>query len=104
MEGFFLAGMFYSFLPRNIEPWRAGWQHGDLFVWIAASSAAMTVWGAGRDFSVAILRGIGGAAVGGCASNGAGRDPRNPGKPVKNGLLAIFYLQVFCRRPAKFFR
>ncbi len=65
-----------------------------MFVWIAASSAAMTVWGAGRDFSVAILRGIGGAAAGGCASNGAGRDPRNPGKPVKNGLLADFRVEM----------
>ena len=29
-------------------------------------------------------------------NNGAGRDPRNPAKLVKNGLLAIFYFRVFC--------
>jgi|GEM_PF-6589017 len=46
------------------------------------------------------LRGIVGAAAGGCVSNGAGRAPRNPGKPVKNGLLAIFYGLVFWQKPA----
>ena len=25
-----------------------------------------------------------------CGSNGAGRDPRNPGKPVENGLFVDF--------------
>ena len=34
-----------------------------------------------------------------CASNGAGRVPRNPGKPLKNGLLAIFS----CRKVAAAF-
>ncbi|MBQ1593797.1 MAG: hypothetical protein II077_17300, partial [Treponema sp.] len=26
-----------------------------------------------------------------------GGEGRNPGKPVKNGLLAIFYYRVFCK-------
>ena len=34
------------------------------------------------------IRGIGGAAGGGCGSNGGGC--RNPGKPVKNDLLSFF--------------
>jgi len=32
-------------------------------------------------------------------SNGAGRDPRNPGKPLKNGLLAIFEPGFSCKNP-----
>ena len=40
-------------------------------------------------FCKAGTAGIGGAAQP-LRSNGAGRAPRNPGKPLKNGLLAIF--------------
>ena len=64
------------FLPTNISPWRD-------FSWPATYAGLE-----GRD-SVA---------------DGNGADRRNPGKPVKNGLLAIFYLQVFCRKPANLLR
>ncbi|HBB14886.1 MAG TPA: hypothetical protein DCZ76_11540 [Treponema sp.] len=35
-------------------------------------------------------------------SNGAGRAPRNPGKPFKNGLLAIFKDGFSCENPRVF--
>ena len=89
-EGFFLGRLRErdSFLLNSIEPWRAGWQHGDLFVWIAASSAAMTVWGGRERFFCGNPTRDWRGARSALRSNGAGG--RNPGKPVKNGLLADF--------------
>ncbi|HBB13118.1 MAG TPA: hypothetical protein DCZ76_02455 [Treponema sp.] len=43
------------------------------------------------------LRGIVGAAAGGCVSNGAGRAPRNPGKPVKNGMSGRISQKIYGR-------
>ena len=38
------------------------------------------------------------AGLEGRQSRSAGMErKRNPGKPVKNGLLAIFYYRIFCK-------
>ena len=60
-------------------------------MWIAASSVAMTVGVAGRDFFWRPTRDWRGARSA-LRSNGAGG--RNPGKPVKNGLLADFRVEM----------